>query len=93
VANEGVAVTFSNQWDSRKKSINSNHSIHFFIHLILSSCISSLVFVLFLFFVVFLILGINSLNVRRRLIIMILGHSLLVIEIIILIGEGLFEFS
>jgi hypothetical protein len=39
-----MAIISSNQWDSRKKSININPSIHFFILLILSS---SLVLVCF----------------------------------------------
>jgi hypothetical protein len=39
-------------------------------------------------------LGVDGLNVRRRLIIMILGPSwFMAIEIIILIDEGLFESS
>jgi hypothetical protein len=39
-------------------------------------------------------LSVNGLNVRRRLIIMILDSSLLMsIEIIMLISEGLFEVS
>jgi hypothetical protein len=73
VANQWGSVTLFNQWNLSKKSINWNLSFHFFSFsflFILPSPISSLI--LFYFSVFFVIVSVNSLNVRRRLIIGIL---------------------